>query len=178
MAALAMWEALEYCVSPNIVPVISQPLDTRAGNSDRTFQTVVRVDRVLAVDRRVQVREPVSDSRDCAVLGNQFLVACVVQQEGTGTVGTFGVSFLEGQLANERGRLVTQATCDRDVRKQSHDNLLRVLGQHLPLIPNVFQVWQLKSSEIVTAGNDFWKIDFGGVDSPKFKQRLVVVFCL
>lgn len=89
----------------NETNVVSQPLDARAGDGDGALQSV---DGLLAL-------EVVADGGQQAVVGDDGLLAGVVEQEAAGSICVLGLAGLKGLLADEGGGLVTETAGQGDV---------------------------------------------------------------
>jgi hypothetical protein len=78
--------------------VVAQPLDERAGHSDRALERV----------HRVGVAELPRDGGDQAVLGDHWLGPQREQQEGSGAVRVLDVALVKAGVTEQRRRLVAQ----------------------------------------------------------------------
>ena len=100
--------------------VVHEELDRRAGDGDGALE---RID-----GRDVLPTEVVGDRRQQAVLGDDGLLADVVQQEAAGAVGVFGAAGREAALADEGGGLVAEYAADPEAFKGAAGELAVGVG--------------------------------------------------
>ena len=85
--------------------VVHQEGYTTTGDSHATFQRINRIAFFTHLE---------TDGGEQAVLGNDGLVANVVKQETTSTIGVLGHTRREGAVAKQGRRLVAHTAGDRD----------------------------------------------------------------
>lgn len=78
------------------------------------------------------------------MLGDDGLLAHVVQQETTRAVGVFGPTWCEAALADQRGRLVAETARDLDALE--------------------FSAGEFPVGGLVARGDDLGEVEFGGLD--------------
>ena len=87
----------------NQAQFITQPLDRRTGDKDRTFQSICNF----------SVKSP-GNCGDKPVVGKDWFLSGVHQEEAAGSVSILCISRFKAGLTEKCGLLITGSTCDRD----------------------------------------------------------------